>query len=272
MAAQAGHAADAPPALLQAAQTAPVTAPASASTASAGGALQSLAVEAGFTYDGVNGGSKDWSGEHISATRAFSERSDVYGLFQNRERFGLQDQDLTLGADYSPTQTWSTQMELTGSPTHRISPRYQILAQAGRTIGNGFALKAGEEHAEYNAGATDIQFGTLEYYWSHFRAAAVLNLGEARHLNMATSGTVQLTDYYGDRNAIGLSFTLGEEHENVGDLGPSPAVARSHVTDLSLVGHHWFSRDWALTYDFGYHQFGSFYSRRRIGLGIRKLL
>ena len=106
----------------------------------------------------------------------------------------------------------------------------------------------------------------LERYFGRQRAFYTLNNGKPEGAGSATAHRIGVDHYYAEeRSRVGVSATWGREVENI----PPTGVLTSDVRALNLDGRHWVSAAWAMTWELGTHEQGSFYRRTGGRLGVR---
>ncbi len=87
--------------------------------------------------------------------------------------------------------------------------------------------------------------------------------------DVANAGTpighdLALDYYYRGLSYAGLRLTVGEE-----EAVEEQQLITSDVRAVSLQGRHWFDSRWALSWEVGYHQQGSYYDRQWLQIGLR---
>jgi YaiO family outer membrane protein len=135
-----------------------------------------------------------------------------------------------------------------------------------KKLGYGWDVQAGIRHSEYSTLNTNTGIFTAERYWENFRGAYSLYHGRPEGGSSASSHVIALDYFYGERNLIGISVADGREIAGLGPFGVITTAVRAYV----LRGRHWLSPDWALSYEAGYQEQGSLYTRQGIRLGLRR--
>ena len=223
-------------------------------------------VETGFTRENLTNGLPSWSSLYVEGLHRYGERHVLYGVLRRTSRFDLEDTEATAGLYYPLDAAWTLNVEGGASPDHNVLPRYTAYGQLHRMLGSGWGAAVGYRHTEYTLSGVDVASALLERYWGSWRAAYTLYSGRPEGASSAPSHRFQLEHFYGDRARIGLSYTTGRETENV---GPPRGLITSDVRELMLAGQHWFSRQWAVTYELLTHEQGDLYRRRGGRLGLR---
>jgi YaiO family outer membrane protein len=229
----------------------------------AGGATE---IEAGYSRETLTNGLPDWKRAYLEAAHHFGARSTLYGLLQETERFSLRDTQTTAGLYFPLGTSWTGLAEAGYSSQHQVLPRSTVYAQLLRSFGAGWNAFAGLRHNEFTAEASDVFTLGAERYWSAWRGAYTLYVGRPEGASSASSHRFDLDRYYGERSSIGLMFVTGRELESV---GPPVGLISSDVRAVSLIGRHWISPAWALSYELGAHEQGDLYTRRGGRLGLR---
>ena len=225
-------------------------------------------LEAGFSDEQLSGSRPDWRSRYLEAAHATGERNTVYGGLRETNRFALRDTEVSAGYYHPLTGTLTGQVEGSYSGEHNVLPRYSALAQLAWQAGGGWVWSSGWRHSEYTQAKTDLLILGGERYWSSYRAAYTLYVGKPQGTGSASAHRIALNRYYGDseRSFIGIAATAGREVENV---GPPLGVASTDVRNVGLVGRHWFTGDWALSYELIAHEQGTLYHRHGFRLGLR---
>lgn len=222
--------------------------------------------EIGFTRETLTNNLPDWKSVYFEAVHRIRDRHTLYGGLRETERFGLNDTEVHGGLYYPLSTTWTSLVESSVSPTHRVLPRYSLFGQLQKSLPGGWGVGLGLRHSEYSQIGANLVSLLAERYWANFRGAYTLYSGRPEGASSASSHRFQLSYYYDDRSNIGLSYSIGREVENV---GPPRGVISSDVRNLTLSGSHWFRPNWALTYDLFKQEQGTLYRRQGLRLGIR---
>lgn len=235
--------------------------------AAAGHAQQGTRVglEASHGRDGLSGPNAPWTDSSLGLDLKLATLQAFSARLRETERFGLRDREHALGAYLPLGDGWSVELELTGSPTHRVLPRHALLAQVGRSFGGGWGAYAGFRRSSYTQSEADLRLFTLERYFGAERLAYTFYSGKPEGGGSAPSHRLQWTHYFNDRDSVGVSVGGGREVENVAPGG----LVTSKVRSFYLTGRWWFAPDWALTAEAGVHEQGSLYRRHGVRLGLR---
>lgn len=225
-----------------------------------------LEVELGATHEELTNNQPDWSSVYLEATRTFRPRNTLYGGLRQTRRFGLDDSEAYGGLYYPIAQAWTVLVEASVSPEHNVLPKHSVFGQLHRELAGGLVAHLGARFTDYSG--SDVRMGVAgaEYYWADFRAAYTFYSSRLEGAGSAPAHRFQLNYYYGDGSSTGIAYTSGREAENV---GPPRGVITSDVRDWTLTGRHWFSKDWAVSYDLLTHEQGTLYRRQGARLGLR---
>ena len=228
-------------------------------------APQTTEIEVGSSYENLGNGFNHWRSVYLEGVHRFAPREVIYGHMRETERFAQRDQELLGGFYYPLADTWTTLVEANASPSHHILAKWSVFGQLEKSFPGGWGLHAGLRHTEYAQSNTNLALLTAERYFGDFRAAYSLYVGRPEGAGSAASHRFQFSYYYGDRSSVGIAYTIGKEVENVAPAG----VLTTDVRDWGLLGRHWFSRHWAVSFEALWHEQGALYSRRGARAGLR---
>jgi len=251
-------------ALEQVAQAPDVRVPAPAPAPPAAGSRTEI--EVGGSRESLTNNLPDWSSVYFEAMHQFRERHTLYGGLRQTRRFRQDDTEANAGLYYPLAETWTGLVEGTVSPEHNILPEFSISAHLQKRLAFGLLVGLGVRHSEYTTNGVNMGLGTMEYYWSHFRAAYTFYSTRVDGVGSSPAHRFQFNYYYTDRDSIGIAYATGREVENV---GPPVGLIASDVREWVLSGRHWFTRNWGLTYELLDHEQGTLYRRQGLRLGVR---
>lgn len=223
-------------------------------------------VEIGYSRETLTNNLPDWTSSYLLAIHRLGERKTLYGGLRQTRRFGLDDNEVHAGLYFPLGATWTSQIEVSASPTHEVLARGSIYGQLHKSLPGGWGLGLGLRHNDYSLAGTNVVSALAERYWGNFRGAYTLYSGRPEGASSAASHRFQFSYYYADRSSVGLSYSNGREVENV---GPPRGVISTDVENWTLSGQHWFNPAWALTYDVVRHEQGALYRRQGLRFGIR---
>ena len=231
------------------------------------GPAGALELEGGVTHERLTNDRPDWNSVYLEAAHHFAPRRTLYGLLRETERFDFRDTEIA-AAYYHPLDAkWTGLIEASYSSDHNVLPESSVLGHLSWAPGGGWVLSGGLRFSEYTDNGARVAMGGVERYFGSYRAAYTLYNGKPEGESSASSHRVALDRYYqGERSRIGVAVTWGREVEYV---GPPTGIIVSDVRALVLLGRHWFSTAWALTWDLGTHEQGDLYRRTGGRLGLR---
>ncbi|MBO9539517.1 YaiO family outer membrane beta-barrel protein [bacterium] len=223
-------------------------------------------LELGTTYDRLSAPYADWTSQYLEGSHTFGPRQTLYGRVQQTQRFGLADQEVTLGGYYPLAPGWTLLTEGSLSPSHNVLSVWSLLGQCEIELGQGWVGHLGLRRTAYSANGNTREILGLERYWSRFRGAYTLSLNQVDVGGTPASHQFQLSYYYGERNTLGLTYAFGQEVEPIGG-----SLLVSDVRAFVLSGRHWFLPGWAIAADLGWTEQGQLYQRQGFRLGLRHL-
>jgi YaiO family outer membrane protein len=233
----------------------------------AAGPAGALEMEAGFSHEELTKDRPDWNSLYLEAAHDFAPRQTLYGLLREVERFDLRDTEIAAGYYHPLGANWTALIEASHSPDHNVLPRGSVLGHLSWAAGSGWVLSGGMRFNEYALNDTRVLMAGVERYFGSYRAGYTLYNGKPEGESSASSHRLSFDRYYdGERSRIGVGVTWGREIEYV---GPPAGVIVSDVRAFSLLGRHWLSRDWAVTWELGTHEQGDLYRRTGGRLGLR---
>ncbi len=224
-----------------------------------------IEAEARSSAERLSGGRADWRNTQLDLQARNAARQAYYGNVRATERFSQRDSEATIGTYQPLGGSWAVQVEAAASPSHHVLAKHSLLAQLERRLDGGWGVQAGYRRSIYERTGADLVIGTVDRYFSSFRAAYSLYLGRPDGAGFGPSHRLQWSYYYTDRSFIGISAATGKEAENIFPSG----VLTTQVRSLSLAGRHEFAPGWAASYEWLVHRQGDLYTRRGFGLGIR---
>jgi YaiO family outer membrane protein len=228
---------------------------------------QRTELESGFSRESLTRGNADWRSFYVEWRKVFAEQKAFYGVLRETERFSRVDRELMAGFSYPLGKGRAALLEASGSPTHRVLPAWSVLGLMQWDLGGGWDVQAGGRHSAYEAAPANLGLVTLERYWKRYRAAYTLAAGETGGAGSSLSHRLRFSLYYADRSAVEVGFAAGREVESLG----GGRLLGSEVLSLNLLGRHWLTPAWAITYDIGWHRQGKLYTRRGFSIGLRHL-
>jgi YaiO family outer membrane protein len=223
-------------------------------------------IELGVMPQRLSGSQPSWRETYLEFSHRFAERKTLYGSMRETERFGINDTQGVVGGYYPLGARVTGVLEFGGSPTHQVLPQWWAFGQAEIDLGKGWGVQFGLRHTEYDAALVNMGTITLERYFGNFRAAYTLYESWLQGSGGAPAHRFALSYTYNDENQIGVAFANGREAENV---GPPQGVLTSAVTSWAIYGKHWFTRDFAVSFEALNHRQGDLYTRQGARIGLR---
>jgi YaiO family outer membrane protein len=228
------------------------------------GADRDLRVQFGGAHESLSGGRDPWRSVtlDVSSTR---NGQTVYGAVRETTRFSVLDHQFMAGFSHrlSPRLTAVTELEV--SPSHQLLAQWAILGQLIAAAGNGWNVQPAFRHGTYTTASVNMGAVTAERYWGPYRGAYTLYVGHLAGGGVAPSHRAHGDYFYGRYESnVGFSLATGHELENVEFRG----VLKTEVRSAAVVGRQWLTPRWFVVYDAVIHKQGTYYTRKRLGLGL----
>lgn len=224
-----------------------------------------LEVEGGLTHERVNRDLPDWKSVYLEAAHGLAPGQTAYGQVRETERFNLRDTEFTAGY-YHPLGDWTGLVEGSYSPDHHVLAQWSLLGQLAWRAGAGWVASGGWRQNEYSSSSARVLIAGLERYFGRYRAAYTVYNGRPEGAGSGSAHRVALDYYYGEHSRLGAAVTFGRELENV---GAPTGVISSDVRAFAVLGRHWLTGAWAVTWELGTHEQGELYRRTGARLGLR---
>jgi YaiO family outer membrane protein len=222
-------------------------------------------LRSGAIYENLTGGNEPWTEFYLNGTQNLGERSSAYAGVRVTNRFGLADEEFSVGG-YTPLgPDWTLNPYATGSPSHNILARWSAGANLNHALGNGWGVEAGFEHRDYNNTAVNIERLTAEKYFDDYRIAYTLALAQGSNTGSTASHALTFAYFYDERNSVNIALAAGQELESI---APG-TVRRFDVKSINIWGTSWLSEDAAIQYGAGIESFQPAFTRRKLELGFR---
>lgn len=225
-----------------------------------------LILEFGTDYEALSNDRPDWQTYFLRLNRKFSSGRMLYGEATVVRRFGQTDPSLMIGW-YQPvnkTRSWTTNLEVSGSPSHDVLPAFSFYGQLERNFGKGWLGHAGLRHSHYSDDNVNIGVFGVEKYFKAYRGAYTLYVAHLNWSGTSVSHSFQGNYYYGELNSVGAGFAFGQEIESIGN----GRFIRTDVQEVSFTGRHWFNQKWGLSYVALWHRQGRAYTRSGAQIGV----
>lgn len=202
----------------------------------------------------------------VDTLQDLAPRLTLYGGMLEMRRFSVNDTDVRMSL-YRPLGQNLTLGTGNLSPLHEVLPKYTLYRQVIHSLPGGWGLGFGIRQSEYNFATNNLFSVSAERYVGNFRGAYTLYSSRTEGSDLGSAHRWQVNYFYGERNTVGLAYTMGRDIENlVVPLG----LPLNDARDLTLSGRHWLSTNWALTYDLLSHEQGSFFKRQGLRLGVSR--
>ena len=232
--------------------------------------------EAGIAHEHLTRGYDPWRSAYAQASWQDAGHRRVDAGLRTTERFGLRDHEWSLGGGAPLGLGWSGSAAVSGSPTHRILPRWTGQASLQRELQPGLIGSLHWRRSLYGPtdgggtqGTSGIGLG-LEGYVGNWRLAWTGSRSRLDAGGHAFSHWAELDHYYGERGPglvshVGLLVSAGHELENLpGGLVVTP------VRGVSLLGLHRIDARWAVSWELSTNRQGESYRRSGGRLGLRR--
>jgi YaiO family outer membrane protein len=238
-------------------------------------------LELGGSYYHLTNGFDPWSSVYLEGSYNYGVHKTLYGKVEYLNEYNFGDGYLFVGTYYPIIEPLTIIVEGELGFAHKITPVWSLFGQLNYKIIPGLIIDAGYRNSEYRDAAgvnNEVQLYNIgaEYWFSKFRAAYTFyeSRGNGGLWN-PPSHLIELGYYYTDESSITLGLGKGHEVERIAYGGGDPFLAVYDTRTAFLLGRHWLSQDWALSYELGWHEidhaFSSniLYDRYGIRLGIR---
>lgn len=223
--------------------------------------------ELGATHERLDRGRDPWRSVYVEGSWRHAGGRTLYGGLRQTERFRQRDDEVQAGFYQPFASDWTVQGEVTASPEHHVLPEHAFMLGFARRLPHGWVASVGLKRTEYTATASHLATVGLERYTGPWRLAYTLYAGRPDGASTGVAHRLQADYAYGERSSVGLALTRGREIENAGPAG----IIVSDVQELGLIGRHWLSARWAVSYEALVHEQGDLYTRRGLRVGLRRL-
>ncbi|MCW5619625.1 MAG: hypothetical protein KIS79_00760 [Burkholderiales bacterium] len=129
--------------------------------------------------------------------------------------------EASAGIYHSISERLTTLLETTQAQGTGLTSEWSMLGQIGTSFGDGWGVNAALRHSELGlrqlqlghiagapVGSADLGMLSLERYWNSYRGTYTFYTGRTDTGVSASGHRFQLHYFYGDRNTIGLSYSL----------------------------------------------------------------
>lgn len=222
-------------------------------------------LEVGGSYSDLDSGFDEWTSQYLTAESELGLRSGLYGSISHTDWFEEDDVDL-LGGIYGPlAPRLDGRLEVGGSPTHEVSPKWSTQGQLSYNIVPRLDVIGGWSYFDYDEGDEAHEgLGALRYTEGPYWIQAGYVPGWVEDHGPSDSVEVRGGFYQSRNRRIGASLLWGESITEVaaGD------VETTDVTAFTLFGEFPLSPRYSLTYQASWEDVEDFYDRWGLQLGF----
>ena len=169
---------------------------------------------------------------------------------------------------YQPLgQSISSLADTHANALYEALPRYTLSNQINRTLPGGWGLGLGVRQSEYSFITTNLLSFSAEHAWGNLRSGYTLYSNRADGSDLGSAHRFQVSYAYGERNSVGLAYTVGRDIES---SALALGMPLADVRDLTLSGRHWLSPNWTLTYDVLSQEHAYLNRRQGLRLGVSR--
>lgn len=224
-------------------------------------------IEAGLDWQDLDRGLPAWSEQYLEFSRRSAARQVLYGGLRRTERFDLTDLEGSLGYSRPVTAVWLAAVEARIAPEAEVLPRWSGQLRARRDFGDGWGAELGARRAAYARDELDVWTLAVDRYVGHWYVGWTVFAGKLEGADLTWSNQLRLDRHYGDGSRLGATASTGRETDSLGD----GRFTTNGTLGLSLLGRHWFSTRYGVSWELLVHEQGEAYLRRgfRVGLVCR---
>jgi YaiO family outer membrane protein len=221
----------------------------------------------GYDHDSLTNNRSSWTNTYAGFQHKINKQKIFYGSARQTERHGLDDNELSGGVYLPVNPTWTFLIEASVSESHRVLPNWKWLVQINGAFNMGFGLQLGARHTDYDEVNVDSLLATGEWYSGDYRSAYTLQMTQLDGSNTELNHKLDFRYYYGEagHSYTGIHYSTGKESERI---DATLKVLTMDVDSYGVMGRHWLSSRWGLSYQAGKTDQGGFYTRTSIGAGI----
>lgn len=222
-------------------------------------------LEAGFGWQDLGDGLRDWRSQYVGYQRRAAPGQAVFGGVQRIERFGASDFEGRAGWARPWYDDWSFVLEGSLAPGADVLPRWSGRIRLRRELSDGWGVHGGLYQAAY--ASDDLLTATVgvERYTGPWYAGLTVNASRLQGADTTWSGQARLDRYYALDSRIGLIVALGRETESIGD----GRFLTSSTRSLSLLGQQRWAPQWSVSWELLVHEQGDAYTRKGFRVGLR---
>jgi hypothetical protein len=203
-------------------------------------------------------GDSAWRGDQDTDKLQLRNNGLSYGGVRETPRLGLYSVESYGGVFRPLTDTWGSSVEAgVARDTSFTLSRYSVSGQVHAALAPRHGLSLG------------LKFSTAERSSFSTTPATRTDPASATDLLIERGGggasyEFQVSYLYGTRHSVGMSYQLGNagNYYSPYGLNPSPRA-------FALSSQHWFSSNWAMSYDVSAPEPGALLQSPNFGLGLR---
>lgn len=230
-------------------------------------ALKGLQLEAGHGREQLDKSYyTDWLNTYVTAENRLDSGVVAYGTARQVERYRLTDQEYLLGSYLPVAERTFLLVEGNMSPAYNVLPRWSALLELNHSFDGGWGGGIGARRTEYAMTQFWMGIARIERYLGPWYGSYTLRQVSVDTIGDASSHSLKLSCYYGDKSFAGAGYSIGRELESAGAAG----TLVSDITEYLIAGRHWISEQWGMSWEAGSHMQGAYYTRRWISIGIRR--
>lgn len=241
---------------------------ASSATVIAGQGLP-IEVEAGGTREVLSGDHEAWEEYWVRAILRPAPGTYGYGGVRHTRRFGEEDQQFEAGVGLPLAERWSMALDGTWSPTRRVLPIWGVSGRVTHRLTARWSVFGGGGRQVWEPTAVNRQHVGVDHHFGNFRAGYTLAFHQ-----IETGGSGARHGLHGgwayDRRGSSVTLGLGMGR-SVGVVGPGD-VRSVDERSVRVGGTHWLDDRTGVSYNFGIHRQGDFFTRSTSSVGIRRRL
>lgn len=223
-------------------------------------------LEGGGSYQNLTNNFASWKSAYLEGSYRPQKGQTYYGRLRYLNEYSINDGDFFAGTYQSLLPRTTLVVEGSIGFAQRITPQWSLFGQLQQGLGNGWAIWSGLRHSVYTSQYVELLSGTVEKYFSSFRATATIY--ESRGSNKGwglPSYAGRLDYYYGLGSVVGVGGSVGQELNRI----RTNDLAFFNTKTFYILGRHWFTDSWALSYELPWHRQSTLYNRYGIRLGLR---
>lgn len=205
----------------------------------------------------------DWREVGVGVKFDLKPRQMIDFAATDAHRFGMHDSQYSVIYTQPLDTKVVATLGATASPTHQFLAKHAFAGSLQYEFAHAWLVHAGMRNSSYDAVSVNEGLFLLEHYFSSFSWIVGWRPTHA-YGTSADSFELRGTYYYGDRDSIGFIVSNGEEASSV----PS-GIVLTDVTSAALVGRHWVTPNWTLSYGATYSRQGDFYTRKGLNIGLQ---